>query len=56
MVLAAFRLSFEGDITLRILHLSVHAVRVLGEAVGEATECVYVAHMLTIMCQFPQGN
>lgn len=24
--------------------------------VGEATECVYVAHMLTIMRQFPQGN
>lgn len=45
MVLAAFRLSFEGDITLRILHLTVHAA------------CTHMrAHMLTIMRQFPQGN
>lgn len=37
----------EGDITQRILHLSVHALKCV---------CACVAHMLTIMPQFPQGN
>lgn len=47
-----FQLSFEGDITLRILGLvcAFVCVCVCVHYVSDDRECVYITHVLTIMC------